>query len=191
MGSALKHTKVTEEVFLEYLASIEGKAEWLDGEIFDMAAGSASHSTICGNIASEMRTVLKGKACMSHPGELLYRIPSDRSLCIPDASVICGPPEYEPPKENIARNPTVIVEVLSDETESYCRGGKFKKYRSIPTLLEYVLIDQHKYEVEVRFRHPSGLWDIQTFDELTQHVSLQSLGVTIPMAEIYYGIVFE
>jgi Uma2 family endonuclease len=187
----LKHQKATEEVFLKYLESIEGKAEWLDGEIYDMAGGSGRHATICGNVGAEIRAALKGKGCTTYAGDLMYRIPLDRSLCFPKASVICGTPEFEPPKNNIARNPTVIVEVLSDETESYCRGGKFKKYRTILTLQEYVLVDQHKYEVEVRFRHPSGLWDIQTFDDLNQNVSLQSLGITIPMAEIYYGIVFE
>ena len=191
MSSVLKHQKVTEEVFLEYLQSIEGKAEWLDGEIYDMAGGSGRHALIGLNIAAVLRSAVKNKGCSAFNGDLLIRIPADRSLCLPDASVICGLPEYEPPKDSIATNPTLIVEVLSDDTESYCRGGKFKKYRTIPTLQEYVLVDQHKYEVEVRFRHPSGLWDIQTFDELSQEVNLQSISVHISMAEIYRDVVFE
>ncbi len=191
MSSVLKHQKVTEEVFLEYLQSIEGKAEWLDGEIYDMAGGSGRHASITANMIGELRSAVQNKGYRAFSSDLLIRIPADRSLCLPDASVICGAPAYEPPKDNIATNPTLIVEVLSDDTESYCRGGKFKKYRTIPTLQEYVLVDQHKYEVEVWFRHPSGHWQIQIFNDLTQSVSLQSIGVHIPMAEIYRDVVFE
>jgi Uma2 family endonuclease len=127
MSSKMKGRAAREEEFLEYLYSIEGKAEWLDGEIYDMAGGSGRHALIGLNIAAELRSAVRKKGCSAFNGDLLVRIPSDRSLCIPDASVICGTPEFEPPKDNIASNPTVIVEVLSDETESYCRGGKFKK----------------------------------------------------------------
>jgi Uma2 family endonuclease len=45
-------------------------------------------------------------------------------------------------------NPTLIVEVLSESTEAYDRGGKFAHYRKLPSLLEYVLITQTKPHVE-------------------------------------------
>jgi Uma2 family endonuclease len=190
MSSVLKQQKITEEVFLEYLDSIDGKAEWLDGEIYDMAGGSGRHSQICSTMGRLIGNALLGKGCITYSGDLMYRIPTDRSLCFPDASVICGPPIYELPREDIATNPTLIVEVLSKETEKYCRMGKFMKYGRIASLQEYVLVDQYEYAVEVRFRHPSGLWEIQIFDEIEQNVPLQSLGISLAMAEIYRDVVF-
>ncbi len=190
MRSILKHQKVTEEVFLEYLHSTEGKAEWLDGEIYDMAGGSGRHAQLCSTVGRLIGNALVGKGCITYSSDLLYRIPSDRSLCLPDASVICGPPEYEFPRDDIATNPTLIVEVLSKETEKYCRSGKFMKYASIPNLKEYVLVDQYEYEVEVRYRHPTGHWEIQIFNDLAQLIPLRSLDIEIPMSEIYRDVVF-
>ncbi|MBK9451946.1 MAG: hypothetical protein IPN95_21520 [Bacteroidetes bacterium] len=51
MGTTEKPTKVSRAVFLDYLDSIEGKAEYLNGEIYDMAGGSIPHSLIEANIA--------------------------------------------------------------------------------------------------------------------------------------------
>ncbi len=105
--------------------------------------------------------------------------------------MICGPPEFEFPREDIAINPTLILEVLSKETEKYCRSGKFMKYSSIASLKDYVLVDQYEYEVEVRFRHTTGHWEIQIFNDITQSIPLRSVGIEIPMTEIYGGIIFS
>ena len=190
MTAIPQYRNVSEETFLSYLQSIEGKAEWLDGEIYDMAGGSAMHSLITANISAELRSATRSKGCNSFSSDLLYRIPSDRSLVFPDASVICGEIAYEFPRKDIVLNPTMIVEVLSPETGDYCRGGKFKKYASISSLKEYILVNQFKPEVEVRFRHESGLWDIQIFESLDDEVPLQSLGATIKMSEIFRNVIF-
>lgn len=190
MTAIPQYRNVSEEAFLTYLQSIPGKAEWLDGEIYDMAGGSAMHSLITTNVAAELRSLTRNKGCNSFSSDLLYRIPSDRSLVFPDASVICGEIAYEFPRKDIVLNPTLIVEVLSPETGEYCRGGKFKKYASIHSLKEYLLVNQFKPEVEVRFRHPSGLWDIQIFESLEDEVPLQSLETMIKMSEIYRSVEF-
>lgn len=188
MTALPKYQKISEAAFLDYLQSIDGKAEWLDGEIYDMAGGSATHALICSNINRALGNSLKTKDCGAFSGELMYRIPTDRSLVFPDASVICGEITYEFPRKDIVLNPTLIVEVLSPETADYCRSGKFKKYASIPSLREYMLVSQSKAEVEVRFRHESGLWDIQIIEGLYDYVTLQSLEVQIPLIEIYHRV---
>jgi Uma2 family endonuclease len=191
MTPVLKHRRVSREAFLDYLASIEGKAEWLDGEIFDMAGGTYVHSLISTNACGEIRAALKGRDCRTFSSDLLLEIASDQSLVFPDGMVICGPPEFVLNRNDIVKNPTLILEVLSKDRADYDRGGKFTKYRSIPTLTEYVLVDQYAPKVDVFFRTGSGLWDIRSYEDISEQVQFQSISIQVPMTEIYRDVVFE
>lgn len=64
-----------------------------------------------------------------------------------DVSVVCGKQEFF--RDNALMNPIVIFEVLSDSTESYDRGAKFRLYSRISSLQEYVLVSQNERIVEV------------------------------------------
>jgi Uma2 family endonuclease len=60
-------------------------------------------------------------------------------------------------KKDTLINPVLLVEVLSDSTESYDRGRKFGFYRSIPSLREYILVDSQRITVEKYLKNESGL----------------------------------
>ena len=62
--------------------------------------------------------------------------------------VIKGQPLYQGNSQSNVINPLIIVEVLSNSTQAYDRGDKFKFYRSLPTFQEYILIEQSSYSVE-------------------------------------------
>ena len=190
MTSVPKNKKVSREEFLIYQDSIERKAEYLDGEIYDMSGGTGRHAMICGNLTIVIGSAVRGKGCTVFPADLMYHIPLSGGLFIPDFSVICGTTEYENNREDIAKNPILIVEVLSKSTAEYCRNGKFTGYSSIPTLNEYLLVDQYSHTVEVRIRRPFGTWEVQTFASMEDQIALQSLGIKISMHDIYYGVVF-
>ncbi len=58
--------------------------------------------------------------------------------------VIKGQPLYQGNSKSNVINPLIIVEVLSNSTQAYDRGDKFKFYRSLPTFQEYILIEQSR-----------------------------------------------
>ena len=106
--------------------------------------------------------------------------------------VICGEIEKTGETKDAVSNPTLIVEVLSKSTSEYDRGDKFYFYRQIPTLQEYVLIDQSRYVVEVFFKKgKNDLWRISRYEGLDQMINLQSLGIEISMKELYFDIKIE
>ncbi len=191
MGTTEKPTKVSRAVFLDYLDSIEGKAEYLNGEIYDMAGGSIPHSLIEANISGEMRTALLGSICKVFSSNLTIQIESDGSIVFPDASVFCGKPETTPDRKDIATNPTLIVEVLSPSNMKWDRGGKLLKYWTIPSLVEYVIIEQTHPQVDVYTKSPNGEWVFSSYQDLEDVVSLNSLGIKIPLSGIYLGVEFE
>ena len=81
-------------------------------------------------------------------------------------------------------NPDVIIEVLSDSTESYDRGKKFENYRKIISLKEYVLISQHVPKIE-KFARTGHLWTLTETDEDHPEITLESVGCVLNTDEIY------
>jgi Uma2 family endonuclease len=82
-------------------------------------------------------------------------------------------------------NPSLIVEVLSDSTEGYDRGGKFALYRQIPSLREYLLVAQDRVSVDLYTPQADGLWVLTPFDDLDGRVTLPSIGCELALAEVY------
>ena len=87
-------------------------------------------------------------------------------------------------------NPSLIVEVLSDSTEAYDRGGKFALYRQIPSLREYLLISQHQVQVDLYTRGDDDRWTLTDFTALTDSVPLASVDCTLALAEVYDKVEF-
>jgi Uma2 family endonuclease len=166
--------------------------EFRDGEILAMSGGSPQHSLIAVNIAAELRNRVKGKPCLPYGSDLRVRIAGRNQSVYPDVSVICGQIDYDPDDKagHTVHNPRVIVEVLSASTEAYDRGDKFAAYRQIPSFFEYVIVSQSEPRVETFRRQEDGSWLISFFVGLDAVARLASIGVDLPLAEIYARVEF-
>lgn len=180
----------------EYLRLEEAateKHEYRNGEIVAMAGGSPTHSLISLNLGGEIRNALKGKPCRAYDSNLRVRVPKTGLYTYPDVTVICGEPKYVDTdvRPETVLNPRFVAEVLSPSTESYDRGKKFTQYREIETLQEVVLVNQDTPEVERFRRNPQGVWVIESnVVGMNAHLVLDSLGISVPLAEIYAGVRF-
>ena len=166
-------------------ASLEGRTEYLGGEVFAMTGASIEHNAIVVNIASELRTQMKGRPCQVYANDLKVRIrPADAGK-YPDLIALCGEHQFQDGRRDVLLNPSLIAEVLSDSTEAYDRGKKFAIYRQIPSLREYLLVSQHQVLVELYSRADDGRWTLSDFSALTDSVPLPSVGCTLSLAEVY------
>ena len=104
--------------------------------------------------------------------------------------VVCGGFVVADGHPDMITNPSVVVEVLSESTERWDRGGKFAQYRRVASLMEYVLVSQYSPLVEVFYREAAGSnwWQISTCSDLGGSILLQSLNLRIPLSDIYEGI---
>lgn len=108
-----------------------------------------------------------------------------------DISALCGEPIYENlGKQRLLVNPTLIVEVLSPSTENYDREEKFKAYKSIESLREYILVSQVKKFVTLYVKHNEKFWFQSEYVD-GETLRLESLDCDLSVDEIYLGIVFE
>jgi len=103
----------------------------------------------------------------------------------PDVTVVCDAAQFEDTRQDTLLNPTLIVEVLSESTEAYDRGGKFAHYRKLTSLMEYVLIAQTKPHVEHYVRQPDNRWLLAEADSLHQTLHLPSIDCHLVLAEVY------
>lgn len=157
--------------------------EFHGGEIFAMAGGTVAHNHISANVLALLRSSLAATACSTFGSDMRLQTPAGL-LTYPDVMVICGDIELVPGRQDEVTNPVLIIEVLSDATRNYDRGEKFALYKSIPTLREYVLVEQHRAWVEQHRRSAEG-WGSSVFASLDQAVFLESVSVDMALTVIY------
>ena len=87
------------------------------------------------------------------------------------------------------RHPQLGVEVLSDRTAAFDRGQKFEAYRSLASLEAYLLVEQHRPHADLFVRNAEGLWVLNPVGE-GGTLTISSMGVELPMAAVYEGVVF-
>ena len=186
-------TFVTLDEYRAISESAKERLEYRNGEIFVMTGGTANHSAIAVNITSSLFIALHDTDFRIYNGDMRIWIPKFKCGTYADALVINGEPEFNATRTDEILNPLLIVEVLSPSTQDYDRGDKFRKYRSIPSLSDYLLISQSEPYIEhyskTNFISEKGdIWQLQVSDRLDQKITLPSLNIEIPLTEIYRRI---
>ena len=186
--------KLTVEEYIQYEIETGQRYEYHNGEIFALAGGTLKHALLIGNIYSELRSGLKKNKsnCKAITNDAKLFIDKENKYVYPDSMVICGEIEKSDKSKDAVTNPILLVEVLSKSTIEYDKGDKFYFYRQIPSLQEYVLIEQNRYVVEVYYKKDrNGLWRISRYEGLDQIVNLQSINLEISMKELFFDIKIE
>ncbi len=183
-------TFITLDEYRAISETSEERLEYRNGEIFIMSGGTANHSAIAINFIIYLGFLLRDTDLRIHGGDMRIWIPEFQCGTYADALVINGELEFHGDRTDEILNPVLIVEVLSPSTEGYDRGEKFRKYRSIPSLAEYLLISQSEPYIEHYSKAENGdIWQFQIGDRLEQTMKLPSLNIEIPLTEIYRRIV--
>ncbi len=177
------------EDYLELEAQSQTKHEYINGEVYAMAGASDTHVTIAGNLFALLRNHLRGSGCRVYIADMKARIAARNCFYYPDVMVTCDPQDQATP--NYKQFPKLIVEVLSDSTESFDRGDKFADYQTLPSLEEYVLINTRHQRVECFRRNATGLWVLQFYLPETDLVELHSVGLTTTFTTLYEDVVLE
>ena len=175
---------MTVEEYLAYDRAAEVKSEYHDGELFPSSVSmSVRHSRISANVIASLITLLRSTSCRVYTPTRV-RV-NARKYFYPDVFVVCGQVQLTDETQDTITNPKVIFEILSPSTADYDLGGKFQLYRSLPSFEEYVALSQDDPQVHVFRRTPNDVWTLTTYDGLEASFNLESLGITVSLAEIY------
>ena len=180
----------------EYLAMeelAEEKHEYHSGKIITMAGASLNYSRITANCIREIGYDLKtrgNKSCFVSSSDLRIYVAASGKFYYPDASVVCGEPQYCQNRTDTVDNPMLIVEVLSDSTEGFDRGEKFDWYSTLPSFKEYLIVSQKQKRAEVWTYIGGDVWEMRRYRNPTDRISLKTIDCEVVLDELYTGVNF-
>ncbi|MEZ4390198.1 MAG: Uma2 family endonuclease [Polyangiales bacterium] len=186
-GDAAVRTGVSVEEYVAFERAASSRHLLWRGEIFAMAGGSIEHAMLIANVTGVLLAAARGGRCRAYSSDLKLYVPLSEGFVYPDATVVCGPvvPHANDPQS--ATNPALVVEVLSPTTESFDRGEKFEGYRTVATLIDYVLVAQSRAHIEHYARRDDGVWELRDHG-IDGTLELRSLGASVEVREIYDGL---
>lgn len=188
MGEAAVKLRMTAEEYLAFERASDEKHEFADGEIFAMSGGKGPHANVAANIIGAFTVAFVRRSCRVFTSDMRVHIPVTDRFVYPDASVVCGRPQYRDEQIDTLLNPRIIVEVLSPSSEAYDRGDKFTNYRTLPSLKHYILAAQDKPFLEVYTRQEEGGgWMLHEY-RAGQQFTLESPECTIEVDQVYAGV---
>jgi Uma2 family endonuclease len=168
---------ISEEAYLQGELLSEIKHEYIDGVVYAMAGASKNHQRITGNVSRELGNHLKNTPCEPFSSDIKVKVGS--KFFYPDVMVVC-----KDDTDNVyyTENPVIVVEVLSKSTRRMDETSKKIAYQTLPTLKEYVLIEQDFVDVEI-CRRSEGWVSRHYF--MGDEVTFESVDLILSVADIY------
>ena len=160
--------------------------EYVDGVIYAMAGATERHNVISAELLSALLNHLPVR-CRAFNGDLKLRIRLEVTdqFYYPDCMVFCGPGDQA---RHWREDPLVLGEVMSASTEDVDRGDKLVAYTThVPTLQEYILIEQAMMRVEVYRRANGWQKEILGPDDMLR---LESIAFEIQVSALYRRVEF-
>ncbi|MCX7088141.1 MAG: Uma2 family endonuclease [Methylococcales bacterium] len=167
---------MTEPDYLKAELTAEVRHEYLDGRAYAMTGGTTNHIRITANVLREFGNSLKGKPCEAFMTDMQVKLGKD--YVYPDVVVACNHTE----EQGVTSAPVLIVEVLSKSTRAIDLTTKLIKYINLPSLQEYVLIEQDFVSVHILRRRQH--WQ-PVYYFLDHAVVFEAIDLTLSVAEIY------
>jgi Uma2 family endonuclease len=188
--SAVPKKKLTPAEYLAIERKAEFKSEFYDGEMFAMAGARFPHNSIKDNLIGELHAQLKHGPCRTLSSDQRVKVPDTGLYTYPEIIILSEPPQFEDEELDTLLNPRLVIEVLSESTETYDRSKKARHYKRIASLQEYVLVSQREPFVERLVRQDDGSWKVTEFAGLEASLDFTSIPAKIALADIYRGVEF-
>ncbi|MFO5441678.1 MAG: Uma2 family endonuclease [Dolichospermum sp.] len=177
--------------YLELEVNSEIRHEYINGLIIPMTGGTPNHNQLALNFSGTLNYLLKRQPYQVFVTDQRLWIPSRKIHTYPDIMVVKTPLEYQEGRTDTLVNPVMIAELLSKSTKGYDRDEKFAAYRTIPTLQEYILIDQYTMHIEQYFKTDNNQWIFSEFTDGNINLNLASISCQMILSDIYDKVDFN
>ena len=178
---------MTVEEYFAFDDASEIRHEYIDGELYPMDGGTLEHARIIPNTTIALGNRLRQSDCFVVSSAMRIAINPTRYRYA-DLCVVCGEAERDYAKHSLL-NPILAVEVTSPSSMRTDHVAKRDDYARIPSLRDYLILDQYQPLAELHTRQDDG-WRYQRFDDISDTIPLPALNIELPLAEVYRGIEF-
>jgi len=183
-----EYPPMSESEYLSFEAQSPTRHEYVAGEVFAMTGTTMRHNAVALNLVSTLRTHLKGSQCRAFMSDVRVRVQRQGAYYYPDIVVNCSDAGQSEDLDAVTiTDPVLIVEVLSPSTEAIDRREKLIAYRTLPSLVEYVLVSTDRARVEVHRLDGDGKW-VKIEYAGDEPVALMSVGLNIAMRSVYEDV---
>lgn len=196
--------RYTEAEYLAFDAQAAGRWEFMGGRIYPvgrpdlvnqldpkfMAGASPTHYELSRRLNGFLFSRLP-RACRAFVSNARVHLPSTGGYAYPDTVIVCGDLEFLDPESALPAltNPVVLVEILSESTAEYDHFGKFARYRHIPSLRQYLLLDSRRAQAEVLTRQDAGdTWTYEALARPEDVIQLATSNCVLTLAELYENL---
>jgi Uma2 family endonuclease len=161
------------------------------GEIVAMAGAQPAHNLLVARLGGLLNLCLDSTDCFVFASDQLVFTPDCAKYHYPDLSIACKKPEFEKHANGLDAllNPSIIIEVLSGSTEGYDRGEKFRCFRTLPSLEQYVLVNSSDKGIETFTKQDEKHWLMTSARDSDEKVTIGSCEFTV--GEIYRKVFLE
>jgi len=153
--------RLTPDEYLEAERHSEIRREYFDGQVIAMVGASSAHSLLVTNLVALLRPNVRGTGCQLFSSDMKVKLATRNRFFYPDLLLTCDPRDRE--NDYFKQHPKLIIEVLSESTEAFDRGTKFRDYGELASLEEYVLVSQEERLVERFSRGEDGSWRLDRY----------------------------
>ncbi|XGW00125.1 MAG: Uma2 family endonuclease [Leptolyngbya sp. BL-A-14] len=178
------------EAYLKLEEHAEFRSEYYNGQIFPMAGGTPDHNRIIVNLVSALNSAFADQSYDVFASDLRLWIPRKNLYTYPDVMVVASELAFVEGRKDTVTNPVAIVEVLSESTKNYDRGGKFEFYRTLFSFREYLLVDQTKIHVEHCTKTTDNTWLLAEYENIETTLNFASIPFQISLNSIYKKVSF-
>lgn len=161
------------------------KHEYIDGKVYAMSGGSKNHSLLAARMIALFFNHLDESNCDTATSDLRVNIVKTNNYTYPDVSVTCD--DRDKTTTQYITYPCLIVEVLSNSTEAYDRGSKFRMYRNNPVLQDYLLVSSTSIEMDLYHKNDAGEWVIINY-QAGDLIELKSINLSFAIEQIYRNL---
>jgi Uncharacterized protein conserved in cyanobacteria len=163
------------------------KNEFLNGRVIGRSGSDRQHNVLVSNTAIGIGSRLHGHKSEIYIGNMRVKL-RNNFICYPDIVFVTGEPSFADDANDLLLNPTVVVEIFSNETNSSDKTKKLENFLEMPSIKECMLLKQDEMRVEHYARQNQKQWLYRIYNERDDVISLDSIGCKISLQEIYTGL---
>ncbi len=171
----------------EYLTSERQGAprhEYIDGRSVAKPGSNRWHNILVSNTAVALGSRMHGHKVEVYISNMRVKL-KNSYICYPDIVVVSGEPAFTDQNLDVLLNPTAIVEIFSNQTNSADKTNKLESYLAMDSIKEFVLLKEEEMRVEHYARQNAKQWIYRIYNERDDVISLDSINCKVSLSEVY------
>ena len=158
--------------------------EFQDGRVIARAGANRWHNLLVSNTAVALGSRMHGHKAEVYISNMRVKL-KNGYVSYPDVVVVNGEPSFSDAHADLLINPTLIVEIFSNQTNSSDKTNKLESFLAMESIKEFVLLKEEEMRVEHYARQNAKQWIYRIYNERDDVISLDSISCKVSLAEVY------